>query len=88
MAISNVDPEKKDQITPDSTPTPAVDERPYSPKETDQAYEFLAKHHVSSDATSHINLKALRRKIDWHVVTIMFLCYTMQFIDKISLNVC
>lgn len=33
-------------------------------------------------------MRALRRKIDWWIVPIMFCCYTMQFIDKVSLNVC
>lgn len=32
-------------------------------------------------------MRALRRKIDWWIVPIMFCCYTMQFIDKVSLNV-
>lgn len=32
-------------------------------------------------------LKALRRKIDWHIVPIMFCCYAMQLIDKVLLNV-
>lgn len=51
----------------------------------DAAWEFLDKHrdaHV--DSTS---IGSLRWKIDWHIVPIMFCCYTMQFLDKVILNV-
>ena len=53
----------------------------------DRAYAFLSNHTVSDDATSQVDLKKLRRKVDWYIVPVMFLCYTMQFIDKVSLNV-
>lgn len=53
----------------------------------DQAYNFLTSAHASSDETAQVDLKRLRRKVDWYIVPIMFLCYTMQFIDKVSLNV-
>lgn len=32
------------------------------------------------------DVRRIRRKVDWRIVPIMFLCYTVQFIDKISLN--
>lgn len=55
-------------------------------RDLDQAYKYLeSKDEVAIDAES-INMKALRRKIDWHIVPIMFACYTMQFIDKVLLN--
>ena len=50
----------------------------------DTAWKFLDKHrdtHVAVDIT------ALRRKIDWRIVPLMFCCYTMQFLDKVILNV-
>lgn len=52
----------------------------------DAAWKFLNDHReiVGVDA---VNLNALRRKIDWHIVPLMFLCYTMQFLDKVILNV-
>jgi len=53
----------------------------------DLAYQFLANANASDDAAGQVNLKSLRRKIDWHIVPILMLCYTMQFIDKVSLNV-
>lgn len=56
-------------------------------KDPDQAYNFLTQVNASHDATSSVDLRKLRRKIDWYIVPIMFLCYTMQFIDKVSLNV-
>lgn len=51
----------------------------------DKAYVFLAQHNVNGDDS--VDLKALRRKVDWRIVPIMFLCYTMQFVDKVNINV-
>lgn len=34
-----------------------------------------------------INEKSLIRKIDYHIVPLMFLCYLMQFLDKVLINV-
>lgn len=56
-------------------------------KDPDQAYNFLTSIHGSKEAAEQVDLKRLRRKIDWYIVPVMFLCYTMQFIDKVSLNV-
>lgn len=53
----------------------------------DQAYNFLASVNASGDAAAQVDLGKLRRKVDWYIVPLMMLCYTMQFIDKISLNV-
>lgn len=53
----------------------------------DQAYVFLSNNVPAQAATSDINLAALRRKIDWHIVPIMFLVYTMNLIDKVAYNV-
>jgi hypothetical protein len=62
----------------------AFDDRPSAG--VDAAWESLDKHRdARGDATS---VKALRRKIDWHIVPVMFCCYTMQFLDKVILNVC
>ena len=51
----------------------------------DKAYWYVQEHDTSQ--WSVLELKALRRKIDWWIVPIMFCCYTMQFIDKVLLNV-
>ena len=53
---------------------------------SDDAGEFLRTHdHV--EAAGAVNIDALRRKIDIHIVPLMFCCYTMQFLDKVILNV-
>ena len=53
------------------------------PNKLDTAWKFLDEHrHLDSD----IDVGALRRKIDWHIVPLMFCCYTMQFLDKVILN--
>jgi hypothetical protein len=40
--------------------------------------------HEAKDDTS---LKRLRRKADWHIVPLLFLCYLMNLIDKVAYNV-
>ena len=61
---------------------------PYA-QDLDQAYWYVhessAGHDAAAPATPE-ELRRLRRKIDWCIVPIMFLCYTMQFIDKVLLN--
>jgi MFS family permease len=54
----------------------------------DQAWKFLNENRDAADETdtSSIDMTALRRKIDFRVVPLMFLCYTMQFLDKVILN--
>lgn len=64
------------------------DLRPYD-RDLDQAYWYLQEK-ANFQALSPVPasaLKKLRRKIDWRIVPIMFCCYTMQFIDKVLLNV-
>lgn len=36
---------------------------------------------------SPVNEKLVVRKIDWRIIPIMFACYTMQFLDKVLINV-
>jgi hypothetical protein len=36
---------------------------------------------------NYIDEKKFVTKIDWEIVPIMFACYTMQFIDKVLINV-
>ena len=56
-------------------------------KSIDDAWSYLnTQHHEGHDADP-INMKALRRKIDRRIVPLMFGCYTMQFLDKVILNV-
>ncbi|RDW77708.1 hypothetical protein BP6252_05761 [Coleophoma cylindrospora] len=53
-------------------------------RDIDEAFKYLNEH--TSIETESINLAALRRKIDWSIVPIMFACYTLQFLDKAVLN--
>ncbi|KAI8312957.1 hypothetical protein K4K61_009346 [Colletotrichum sp. SAR11_59] len=52
----------------------------------DAAWKFLNDHREAGGDTSSVDINALRRKIDWHIVPLMFGCYTMQFLDKVILN--
>ncbi|KAL7924890.1 major facilitator superfamily domain-containing protein [Trichoderma austrokoningii] len=51
----------------------------------DDAWKFLNEHR-DAEGVAAINIDSLRRKIDFHIVPLMFLCYTMQFLDKVILN--
>jgi hypothetical protein len=53
--------------------------------ELDTAWKYLDANR-DADTGEPIDLTALRRKIDWHIVPLMFLCYTLQFLDKVILN--
>lgn len=53
----------------------------------DDAWDFLNRFQNDSTDTSVVDINALRRKIDWRIVPLMFGCYTMQFLDKVILNV-
>jgi len=52
----------------------------------DGAWKFLDGHRDAT-AVDGIDMKALRRRIDFRIVPLMFLCYTLQFLDKVILNV-
>lgn len=61
-------------------------------RDLDLAFKYIqdAKQQDAGDgdiAAEDIDLKALRRRIDWRILPIMFLCYTMQFLDKVNINV-
>ncbi|KAL6696483.1 major facilitator superfamily domain-containing protein [Trichoderma pleuroticola] len=51
----------------------------------DDAWKFLNEHRDAAGVAA-VNINSLRLKIDLHIVPIMFLCYTMQFLDKVILN--
>ncbi|KAK0736461.1 major facilitator superfamily domain-containing protein [Apiosordaria backusii] len=51
----------------------------------DLAWKFLDQHR-EADANDVVDLAAMRRRIDFRIVPLMFLCYTLQFLDKVILN--
>ena len=62
-------------------------------KRVDKAWEYLmgqqgAGHGEDGEivAATDKELAAIRRKIDWRIIPLCFLCYTMQFLDKVILN--
>lgn len=50
----------------------------------DSAWKFLQGH--QGGAHESVDLKALRRKIDRHLILCFFCGYTLQFLDKVILN--
>jgi len=57
------------------------------PKDADQAFTFLSNIKQSDQVVADVDLKRLRRRIDWHLMPLFFLCYTVSFLDKVILNV-
>lgn len=74
-------------------------DRPFSPvavapenrrvdgSKVDAALLFLKDHEHLQEAAAAVDLSRLRRKVDLWIVPIMFLCYTMHFVDRSLLNV-
>lgn len=56
-------------------------------KDLDRVHQFILNSSAFDNEASPIELQAIRQKIDWRILPVMFLCYTMQFIDKVLLNV-
>ncbi|KAM0245281.1 hypothetical protein ACHAP5_005512 [Fusarium lateritium] len=52
----------------------------------DAAWKFLDQNRDAAGASEAVDIDRLRRKIDRHIVPLMFCCYTMQFLDKVILN--
>ncbi|KAJ7607569.1 major facilitator superfamily domain-containing protein [Roridomyces roridus] len=58
----------------------------------DSAWAFLDRHRDealrlgASTQLSDVDIAVVRRKVDWHIVSLLFLCYTTQFLDKGAIN--
>ncbi|KAF4556757.1 MFS-type transporter-like protein 16 [Elsinoe fawcettii] len=52
----------------------------------DQAFQFLTTHHATEEEIAAVDLRSLRRRIDWHIIPIMLFVYIIQFLDKVLLN--
>lgn len=56
-------------------------------KDLDKAYLYMKGHEGEGADDVDVDLVKLRRKIDWRIVPIMLAAYTMQFVDKVMINV-
>ncbi|KFY29718.1 hypothetical protein V494_08526 [Pseudogymnoascus sp. VKM F-4513 (FW-928)] len=72
--------EEKRLKTPPIASTESTDSR-----ELDRAFVYLAAQN-QTNLDSNVNLKALRRKVDWHIIPVMTACYALQFVDKVLIN--
>lgn len=52
----------------------------------DKAFVFIAQNREAEPQASNVALKVLRRRVDLHIVPIMFMCFVAQFLDKVLLN--
>ncbi|EGS17902.1 putative allantoate protein [Thermochaetoides thermophila DSM 1495] len=75
--------EKQERELIVDTSKPSVN---YSHGEVDNAWKYLDQHRDDAKVDAQIDLAKLRRKIDLRIVPLMFLCYTLQFLDKVILN--
>lgn len=67
---------------------PEVADQQLPSEKQDEALRYLENHNgISAAEVDAVDLKALRTKIDWHIVPLMFACYFLQFIDKVIINV-
>jgi len=92
MHVSASDVDEKHTLPSDvevpssvSSHSPQTDAKSEDGKDLDKAYIYLTHQNHGGDET--VDITALRRKIDWRIVPIMFACYTMQFVDKVNVNV-
>lgn len=68
----------------DTTPTNATES--IDSKDVDRAFVYLAGQD-QSHLDHNVDLKGLRRKIDWRILPVMSACYGLQFLDKVLINV-
>lgn len=89
--MSQIDPQKDIAVTnfvdDDVSKSVSEDADPSKPGHVDAAWKFLDQNRDVAANNVTVDIDALRRKIDWHIVPLMFCCYTMQFLDKVILNV-
>ncbi|PSK42967.1 High-affinity nicotinic acid transporter [Elsinoe australis] len=52
----------------------------------DEAYNFLKDTSLSTEDVEGVDIKAVRRRVDRHIVPILLLSYTFFFIDKVLIN--
>ena len=57
-------------------------------RDLDEAFKYIEEATASTSVLpgETINLRHLRRKIDFHIIPIMTACFTMQYLDKVVYN--
>lgn len=68
----------------DTPPTVNADSTDRS--DVDRALIYLARQD-QSHFNDNVDLKVLRRKIDWRIIPVMTACFGLQFLDKVLINV-
>ena len=74
-------------MTDNSVKVPGVAAQQVPSEKQDDALQYLEGHHIDDAEVDGVDLKKLRTKVDWHIIPLMFLCYMLQFIDKVIINV-
>jgi hypothetical protein len=89
MANPGEMPEKEVDVAVSPSPPASPMNASSDSKDLDLAFKYIqdAKQGADEGLAENVDLKALRRKIDWRILPVMFLCYTMQFLDKVNINV-
>ncbi|KFX87367.1 hypothetical protein V490_08301 [Pseudogymnoascus sp. VKM F-3557] len=64
---------------------PAIASEGIDKGDLDRAFVYLSRQN-QSQLDNNVDLKALRRKIDWRIIPVMTACYGLQFLDKVLIN--
>lgn len=74
-------------VEDEHTDTPrAIASKGIDKGDLDRAFVYLSGQN-QSQLDNNVDLKALRRKIDWRIIPVMTACYGLQFLDKVLINV-
>jgi len=84
MSTDEKDPNKPPSHVGEISPPPTS-----VPPDVDDAWKFLDTNRDAyvDDGEESVNMAAIRRKIDYRILPLGFLLFTMQFTDKLVLNV-
>lgn len=75
--------------TANSSVSPPSTSSTESISDLDKAYNFIQNVNNAGDIdTDSVDIKAIRRRVDFRLIPIMLLCYIMQTLDKVNINVC
>ncbi|PVH89934.1 MFS general substrate transporter [Cadophora sp. DSE1049] len=72
--------------TPISDAAPASMSSVTTTTHLDNAYNFIQNTNAASLEPGDVDIRAIRRKVDFHLIPIMLLVYAMQFLDKVNIN--
>lgn len=89
MSSSSIDEEKVSTLSERRAQAPAADDGEHVQRvqsEVDVTVALVAAHGALNEEITPEESRKLRIKLDWHLLPILFMLYTLQFIDKSTLG--